>query len=258
MRRGRPTSSLLALLFAAILALAACGDDGGSGGDDGSGSETPTDEGTDEGGGEAADVPDECGEPPLTMALEGFGETPAGSADFEITDAVVRRVPIVTGVDGTTGDPDELAELEARAAESPVALYSLYVADFDIDRSSLEGFGFGEVTPDPGGTVGTITIVAPTDDGLAVGDVVDGDTEITLDTTTTFAPIGLLVATDERSGSDPYTGVEGQVEVLALGDDVLCLDVDITLIGLDGEPVSSAAGTVVAPIVRPAPSFYFN
>jgi hypothetical protein len=246
-----------AAVLAGFLGLAACGDDGG-----GTGAEAPADdeagEGSGDGRGDAVDLPDECAEPPLTMALEGFGEEPAGSSDFEVTDAVVRRVPILTGVEGTTADPAELAELEARAAESPIALYSLYVADFEIDRSVLEGFGFGEVTPPPGGTVGTITIVAPNEDGLTTGDVVDGDTEIAYEATTTFAPLGLLVASDSRSGRDAYTDVEGQVEVLALTDDVLCLGVDVTLIGLDGEPASSATGTVVAPIVRSSPSFFFT
>lgn len=243
-----------ALLAAVGLVLVACGDDGGGA------TEDPTDEATPggDGGSGGTEVPDSCEAVPLTMAVEAFGDHPAGAAEFEVVDAVVRRVPILLGVDAPAADAEELEAMQARAAESPVALYSLYVADFEIDRSVLEGYGFGDITPPPGGTIGVLSIVPPTEEGLAVGDVIDGDAEIAYETTTTFGTLGLMVLSDTRTSQDGYSAISGQVEVEALGDDVACLAVDVSFLDFDDQPVSRIAGTVVAPVVHADPSFFFT
>lgn len=219
-----------------------------------------TDDGDDDGGGDsdgAAALPTECTEPPLTMRLEALGESPAGSADFEVTDAVARRVPIVPRPDGeTAGDPEELAAAQEEATTTDLALYAIYLADFEIDRDELEGFGFGEVQPEPGGTIGTVNIVPTTMDGFATGDVADGG-DIEYETTTTFGSLGVTVVGEEQDGFTAFDDVDGQVEILALDDDTICVDIDVEL-QLSGEPVVAAEGVVTAPIVRAPDEFFYT
>ena len=132
-------SRTIALLAAAALVLAACGG-GGSGGDERAEPEPS--------------VPEGCVAPPVTMDLRSGGDAPAGSESFEVTDAVARRVAILPGQ--MAFDPSALSTLEAQAKVTPLALYSLYLADFDIDRSLIEGVGFGEVPTEAGETLGFV------------------------------------------------------------------------------------------------------
>ncbi len=76
--------------------------------------------------------------------------------------------------------------------------------------------------------------------------------------TTTFSEVQLTVV----SGDDPdavqaYETVEGQVEILAVNDQALCLDVDLEFLR-GGEMVTAARGIITAEVVRAPNSFYFT
>ena len=211
-----------------------------------------------DGGGEAADddptVPEACTGPPVTMDLRRGGDAPAGSEAFEVTDAVARRVAILPGQ--MAFDPSALSTLEAEAAVTPLAMYSLYLADFEIDRSLLDGVGFGEVPTSSGEALGILTLVPSDEDGFRAGDVVT-DGELSYATTTTLAPIGLLVSADGDDTAEGFTDVEGQAEILALDAASICVDVDVSFTNGDDE-VYAASGVVEAPVVRAADAFFFT
>lgn len=231
----------IALLAATALALASCGGSGsGSGGD------------------EAAEpgstVPEACASPPVTMDLRSGGDAPAGSESFEVTDAVARRVAILPGQ--MAFDPSALSTLEAEAKVTPLALYSIYLADFDIDRSLIEGVGFGDVPTAAGQTLGVLTLVPTDEGGFATGDVVT-DGELGYDLTTSLTPLSLAVYADGQDLGIAYTDVAGQVEILALDEETICVQVDVTLTN-EGELVYAASGTVEAPVVRAADAFFYT
>ena len=229
----------IALALAVALAAAACGG-GGSDGDDAAAPE--------------AAVPEACTTPPVTMDLRSGGDAPAGSDTFEVTDAVARRVAILPGQ--MAFDPSALSTLEAEAKVTPLALYSLYLADFEIDRSLLSGVGFGEVPTEAGQTLGVLTLVPDTEAGFRAGDVV-ADGELGYELTTSLVPLSLAVYGDGDDTGIAYTEVEGQAEILALDDDSICIEVDVTLSTGD-DLAYAASGTVQAPVVRAADAFFFT
>lgn len=199
----------------------------------------------------------ECETPPLTMRLEALADPPAGGAAVEVTDAVARRVPIVPNPEGGgTSDPEELEAGQEEAATTDLASYSIYLADFEIDRDELESFGFGEVQPEPGGTIATTTIVPTTLDGFANGDVADGS-DVEYEATTTFSSLQVIVADDDQDGLLSFDDVAGGIEILHLADDTICVDMDVEIL-LDDEPVAAARGVVAAPIVRAPDEFFFT
>lgn len=234
------SSMVVASVAAIAMAGVACG--GGE-----SSSSAPTTEGS--------QLPEACAEVPFTMQLQAFTPPPTGSAELEITDAVARRVPILPNAD-TASDAAQIQAQADEAAATDFALYNIYVADFPIDRSPIEGYGFGEVEPEPGGTLGVISIIPPTTEPLAAGDVIT-DGELAYETVTTFAPVSLTVESTEHPLGDGYSDVAGQVEILHLDDEQLCVAVDLELTNA-GEPVVTGKGTFVAPIVRADRSFYFR
>ena len=110
--------------------------------------------------------------------------------------------------------------------------------------------------PGPGETIGAITIVPTTTDGLATGDQVVDDV-ITYDTTTELAPLGLTVFADGDATPMPFTAVKGGLDVVYLGDDAICITVDMTV--EDGaELVYRASGTILAPVVRAGASRFLT
>jgi hypothetical protein len=198
-----------------------------------------------------------CDGPPVRMRLESR-DPAAGGSRFRVTDGVARRVPILTGRDGPATTRKETEELRDEAAETKLALYQVHLADFRIPRRLLTGelaSAFATPTPEPGQLVGTLSIVPTKRRGLRAGDVVDVDDEIRFDTVTTFATVGLGITTaDGETGSGTPSG---EVEIVAVDDDEICVDVDFQLVD-DGQVVAAAQGTVSVPVVRSAnPDLYF-
>jgi hypothetical protein len=240
----RPLFALLALVLASSL-VAACG--GGGGGDDAASDEATTSTTT-------APLPAECQQVPATLDLRADGDQPAGDANFEATEAVALRTPILPGE--LAFDGPSLSAAQSQAEITPLAAYSLYLSDFAIDPEELRGRSLGMVTPPTGKTVGVLSLVPATEDGLAVGDVVTSD-ELGYETNSSLRQLSLMVLTDGNTVGMPYTDVIGQAEVLALDEQQICVAFDVTFEN-QGELVYAGKGTVAAPVVKSDPAFFFT
>lgn len=201
--------------------------------------------------------PAKCERPPFTMRLESGADPAAGGAEFEVTDAVARRVPILTGRDEPGQTQKELDKLEKQAAKSRLAMYQIYLADFRIPRRDLTGEfsgAFPEIDPEPGKTIGTISLVPVRSRGFERGDVVRSGDELRYEIVTTFGTVGLGVFS---SGSENGSGVlTGRAKILGLDADQICVDVALELTGADAL-VAAAEGVVTAPVVQAPRQTYF-
>lgn len=233
---------LLAVLLASTL-LAACG--GGGGSEDAAEETTTTTE---------AALPAECQAPPVTLDLRAEGDRPAGSEAFEATEAVALRTPILPGE--LAFDGSSLSSAQSKAEITPLAAYSIYLSDFEVDQAELTGRGLGVITPPDGGTLGVLSLVPPTEEGLAVGDVITSE-DLGYETNSSLRQLSLMVIADGQAAGMPYTDVTGQAEVLALTDDQICVDFDVTFEN-QGEVVYAGSGVVAAPVVRSDPAFFFT
>ncbi|MFN8018718.1 MAG: hypothetical protein U0P45_11405 [Acidimicrobiales bacterium] len=243
LRRRRPAPGPLAaaaLLAAGSLLLAACGG-GSSGGEAASTTEAPA-------------APAKCKAPPVTVDLEAKGDAPAGSSDFEVTDAVARRVAILPGE--MAFDPSALSNLESKASVTPLAAYSLYMADFRVPRTELTTGGLGVVSPGDGQTLAVLSMVPANEDGFIEGAVVQ-DGELGYESRSSMRPLQLTVLADGNATPQAYTDVAGQVEILQLDDEHLCVDMDVTFTN-GSDVVYRAKGAIQAPVVRAPDSFFYN
>ena len=239
--RGARGAKILAVAAICVGALAACG--GGGGGSD-AGTTTTT----------GPKLPAACKKPPTTIDLQAGGAAAAGSSTFEVSHAAARRVAILPGE--MAFDPADLSGLEKKAAVSPLALYTLYLADFGLSESALSGVSPNPITPGKGQTVGALTLIPTTEAGFTEGQVVT-DGELDYETTTTFRPLGLTVYADGNTTGQAYTDVKGQATILQLSEDTICVDFDVTLEN-QGEMVYEAKGAVLAPVVRSADAFFYT
>jgi hypothetical protein len=74
----------------------------------------------------SGEVSDSCDEAPVTLRVLSGDDPTVGGEEFEVKDAVARRVPILPDPDGTsTSDPKELERQRKRANRTALALYSL-------------------------------------------------------------------------------------------------------------------------------------
>jgi hypothetical protein len=198
-----------------------------------------------------------CSTPPVTMRLEAGGTTPVGGTSVRVTDGVARRVAILPEARVDFDDASGRAELEKRAAKTPLALYTVYLADFDIPRRELRGFSFGDIAPTATGTIAALTMVPPVKKGLTEGDVAM-DRDLAYESTTTFAPLGLTVRSARNaSAALAYTDVVGQAKILQLTPKRICVDVDLEVRNGD-QLVTALEGVVAVPIVRAASSFFYT
>jgi len=241
MRSGRPTPLAAAVLLAVVTtALVGCG--GGGGSDEAASTTT------------APELPAACVEAPLQLDLRAGGERPAGSEQFEVADAVVLRTPILPNE--MAFDGSGLAGLQSKAEITPLAAYSLFLSDQEIDRGVITGRDLGRITPEAGQTIGVLSMVPVVETGLAQGDVVV-DGELGYEAVSSFRPLSLTVFTDGDATGQPYTDVVGQAEVLQLSDDTMCVAFDVTFEN-QGQLVYAGTGTVAAPVVRSGAAFFFT
>ena len=198
----------------------------------------------------------DCERPPVTMRLTGGGPL-AGGADVELRDGLARRVPILVGRDEPARTQRQLERLQERAAKTGLALYQIFLADFRIPRKRVVGefsSAFPVVEPKADKVFVSIAAVPTRARGLKAGDVLSFDDELSYDTTTTFAPIGLNVVT---SAGEAQSGTaDGQVEVRSVDDDEICIDIDFE-ISDEGEVVAAADGVVAVPVVRAPKRLFF-
>jgi hypothetical protein len=236
---------LLFALAVPVLLLASCGGGSDDGADTDQAAETTVAE---------IELPAACTPAPVTVDARAEGERPAGSEAFEATDVVALRTPILPGE--VAFDGSGLAGLQSKAEITPLAAYSVYLADFEVPRDEIAGRALGLVTPPAGGTLAVLSMIPPTEAGLATGDVIVPG-ELGFESNTTLVPLSFTVYADGDTTGMAFTDVTGQAEVLALTDDQLCVAFEVTFEN-QGEVVYAGAGTVLAPVVRSDPAFFFT
>ncbi len=236
---GRP---LIALGATALILLAACGDDGDGGtssppGDTATTAAATTDTVAVTDGVATTDssattdaavttqptgvgLPAECVAPPVAVTAQRVGSSPLGSDVFGLIDAVAIPVPIVPNPDRALG-ADETKTL---AATTDLLGYSLVFADEEITGPGSMFFQFEPSTADK--LRGLVSIFPATGVPLAAGDVVvygqASGLSIPLPT------IGMDLVAFDQSTNTYRNEPTGQVAVLGITDDALCLDVDLT------------------------------
>ncbi len=204
---------------------------------------------------------DSGGDAPVTTTSNSVGENGDGAGGDEITDAACEGPPFAVDLRAADvyGDlePFEDAEFEVTdtvAVQVTDAAYTIYLADYEIDRSIIGTFE----TPHPpdGKTLITlsITVFNPAEEPvpIEVGDVIPAGAE--------FGEQTFIVIVER--GGDMYnssSGVSGEVEVVGLTEDEICvsvdyqdLEADTTLFGEQQEsPVQKRLiGTVSAEVVE--------
>ena len=214
----------MALSAAALLILVACGDDGNGGTGASPGDTADTAATTDTAAvttqPTGAGLPAECVAPPVTVTAQRVGSSPLGSDTFGLIDAVVIPLPIVPNPDGAIS----AEETKTLAATTDLLGYSLVFADEEITGGGRMFFQF---EPSAAGKLrGLVSIFPSAGMPLAAGDVVVyGEASGLSIPLPTFGAD--LVAFDQKLNTylnDPA----GQVAVLGITDDAVCLDVDLT------------------------------
>ena len=206
-----------------LLSLASCG-----GGGSNSESADATNGGTKVAGGVAPDaepataepLPAECSLPPVTATVQREGSAPAGSANFEVVDAVALPIPIVPNP-GSTIEPAKVAEL---AATTDLLGYAMILGDESITGESAVSVGYDPVAD---GKLRALVSVYPSSaTPLAVGDIVTD--ALTEGLSFPLPTIGMDLKTSEDGTNTYLNSVVGQVAVLAITTDTLCLDIDLS------------------------------
>lgn len=201
--RGRGAVAAAAL---ALVATGGCSDDSG-------------------GQGAGGDLPAACDtETPLTIEVEGGEHLPGIDGPQFVATSIASSVqPILPDPDADPGDVD-LDAVKREAAETDLVAYTVHLADFDLGPDDLAMFG---VTPPADGTLLSLTVVPPTEAGLATGDVVEGGRP-EFESTTTFATLGMFYDSGLNDPDDGvFLGTEGEdagrAEILHVDDERLCL-----------------------------------
>lgn len=190
--------SLTALALPLLVVAAACG-----------GSEGASDAGEDGSSSPASPLPAECVSAPFTVAAGRTGEEPAGSDSYEVASAVA--LPVRLEVPG--GD---------------MFMYVMFFGDEQFDASDVGTFaGYG---PEAAGRSRGTIVLSPAEPGspIATGSVLTpGDTSaLGLDTTLFTIGMDFKTAPDEINGYQDT--IQGSVTVLALTDDAMCIDADLS------------------------------
>ncbi len=227
-------SLAIALAAGAVLTLAACG---GGGGDGAAASTT------------AAKAPAGCDAAPFPIQL-GVGDGTKPST-FDVTDPAAQRVAILPG--RMAFDASEMAGLSSQAAVSPLGQYTVYVSDEQIDTAQLEGNDEGRVA-DGSATVAAVRIVPAAEGGFIEGEVVAPTGELGYETRSEQVPVQAAIV--PKGSKDPLEltdDLTGTVTVLQVGEDHLCVDVDLTVAGPQGGRID---GVVLAPVFRAGNSYF--
>jgi hypothetical protein len=216
---------------AAVLVLAGC-----SGGDDDAAAPQTTAAAVTD----TVALPPECENRADTIVFERTGSNPAGSQQLPLVTAVALPVPIVPDADRVRSTD----QLRTEAAATDTLTYVIYVGDEEFPSTSVSLFSDG---PSEEGKVrGSITLT-PTSTPLKTGDVVQAGTP-ELDTFTTLSTLTADIKTAAGQFTAYRGDLQGEVRVLALTDDTLCIDADLTWPTSDGElRVDGVIRAVLAP-----------
>lgn len=219
---------LLALSTAALLILTACGGEGTIG------SEPDSSNTTDAAATDlvtasdlvtttqpaGAGLPEGCVVPPFTATAQRVGSAPIGSDAFGVTDAVAVPIPVVPNPDGALS-ADETTSL---AGTTDLLGYSLVFADEPIVGAGGMFFEYEPVTA--GKLRGLVSIFPATGVPFVAGDVVSYGVVPGL--SIPLPTIGLDLAAFDQSTNSYLGDPVGQVTVLGITHDAMCLDVDLT------------------------------
>lgn len=224
-----------ALVAGALLGLAGCG--GGGGGSEASASTT------------AAKAPAGCDAAPFEIQL-GAGAD-AAPAPFAVADAAAQRVAVLPGK--MAFDASEMAGLSSQAAVSPLGQYTIYVTDDEIDVAQLKEADDAPVAA-PSATVAAVRILPAGDGGFLEGEVVAPSSKLTYETRSAQVPVQAAILPGGSATPLELTDdLTGTVTVLEVGDEDICVDVDLTIAGAQGGRIQ---GTVLAPVTRAGTSFF--
>jgi hypothetical protein len=165
-------------------------------------------------------LPAGCELPPISITAARVGAAPIGSDAFAVTDAVVIPIPFVPNPGSAMTDA-QIAEL---AATTELLGYSLVFADEPIVGGGSDFFQYEPVTA--GKLRGLVSIFPPAGVPLVAGDVVAYGVVPGL--SIPLPTIGIDLAAFEQP-TNSYAGPPaGQVTVLGITADALCLDIDLT------------------------------
>lgn len=202
-------------------------------------------------GGDTASLPAECTAAPFDIELT-IDALPEYAGAFTVTGAAGTATPIVPNGDGSLDDLD-IAEWNELGAETDLLAYSQWIGDHEFGPDDV-GF-LGGPTPPTGAITLGLSVVPPTEDGLAAGDVVSHSDEIAYDAITTFGTVGAYFQGAEGVDTfflvdllDPEQG--GTAEVLHVDDDWLCIAWDLAGETSNPEGTYTIRGTVLTPLER--------
>ncbi len=207
---------------------------------------------------QSGDVPAECDrQPPYTIHAEALNQPVAGAPEVEVVDAIAQRIPVVRNAEGDLLEGEAKEQADAEAATTDLAIYAIHAADFPLDPEEFDGFGFARVEPPADGTMAVVSVLPPTAEGMSPGDVIThGQPEF--EATTTFTTLGAYLQTADRGPSESaFTDMIGDVTILALDDDTICLRADVSVSDGD-DPVAVIEGVIVADVVRVDDNFYLT
>ena len=158
--------------------------------------------------------------PPFTATAQRVGPSPIGAEAFEVTDAVVVPIPVVPNPDGALS-ADETTSL---AGTTDLLGYSLVFADEPIVGAGGMFFEYEPVTA--GKLRGLVSIFPAAGVPFVAGDVVTYGVVPGL--SIPLPTIGMDLAAFEQSTNSYRDDPVGQVTVLGITQDSVCLDVDLT------------------------------
>jgi hypothetical protein len=225
---------ILAGTLVGLVGLAGCG--GGGGGDAAATTTAPK-------------APAGCKDTPFDVQL-GVGEGAKPKA-FEVADAAAQRVSILPG--SMAFDASEMAGLTSKAKVSPLGQYTVYLSDDVIDTTQLGGVDEGHVA-DGSATVAAVRIAPAAEGGFVEGEVVAPTSELQYETRSKQVPLVAAIVPEGADGAMQLTDdLTGTVTVLEVGEDDICVDVDLTIAGEQGGRID---GIVEAPVIRAGDSFF--
>lgn len=194
-------------------------------------------------------LPAECRLPPFTVTAARDGESPAGSEGYEVVGAAVLPIPLVPDRD----EKLDLDEAQERAETTDLLMYGMVFGSEPIDAGELSMFGGYEPTEDNSRGFVTIAPSSP-DRPLRVGDIVTPGPASGLNTFTVLTLVGMDLKAVPGEVTSYLGEARGEVKILALTPEAMCLDVDLQWNYSDfgAEPLGALTikGVFAAPLAR--------
>jgi len=168
-------------------------------------------------------LPEECTPAPYTVVAQRDGGQPAGSSAFEVAGSAGLPIPLVP-------DKEQVltpAQVNEQGATTSLLGYIVFFGDEPFGPGDVSTFG-GYEPEAAGKSRGNIGLFPNSNTPLAIGDVLTPGTLEPLGMLTTFNRINMdfKAAPDELTGY--LDGIKGSVTILALDNEFICIDVDLS------------------------------